>query len=85
MKGRITKGQEMTESQMVKEIWAEFYRVIVGLRKNFRVVMNLSVFFSEKSQILLCFFFRVFFLILKKSANESFGLLIFDLMSYSAF
>jgi hypothetical protein len=33
-KYRITKGRKMTESEIVEEIWAEFHRVIVGLRRD---------------------------------------------------
>jgi hypothetical protein len=54
---------------MGEEIWAKFHRVIIGLRKDYRAVVKLSVF-QEKSQVLLGFF-----LILKN----------ISLMSHSAF
>jgi hypothetical protein len=52
-----------TESQMVEEIWAEFHRTIVGLRRDYSGKINR---FQEKSQVLLVFF------------NEPFGFLIFS-------
>ena len=33
-----------TKSQMVEEIWAEFHRVIIGLKGEYRAVVKLPVF-----------------------------------------
>jgi hypothetical protein len=41
-----------TKSQMFEEIRAKIHRVIVGLRRDYRAVMKLSVY-QEKSKVLL--------------------------------
>jgi hypothetical protein len=43
---------------MVEEIWAEFHRVIVELRKDYRAKVKLSVFFSRKITSFVRFFFN---------------------------
>jgi hypothetical protein len=49
------------EYQMVEEIWAEFHRVIVGLRRNYKAVVRLSVF-----SIKITSFVRIFLIMKKK-------------------
>jgi hypothetical protein len=58
---------------MVEEIWAEFHRIIVELKRDYN---GETICFLRK--------ITVFWNIFKNSANESFGLLIFGRMCYSA-